>query len=189
MKDRETGFSEPKLKPRKGSLLGGVFDSAAWCFKVEDPHVVKRAYTQLWGKCEYDAEEKGLRNTKEVRVKVMARKGHSVEVVSYGDTLAAQCLKTARKGDYIWICGQRYQQSHYHKKLEREKWDAEVRASFVIVAKHIGLLFQLYEVHERIKIGLPNFLYALWTCDKEWQKELIETSWRNQRPDDWEREG
>lgn len=107
------------------------------------------------------------------------------KIIAYGDTLAAHTLMSTEKGDYVLVFGQRVQEETFKQKLQTETWDSEIRAGLVIVAKHLGLLYQLWEVHEKISIGLPRFLYALWNLP-EIQQKAKEQSWWDERPDTWE---
>ena len=185
MRDRKNGFPVPK-PPKLQKLRGGVFDSIPWRFSVDSPDTT-RSYTCVWGRATFDAAFIAMNNTTAVRAHIMARKGHSTEVVAYGDTLAAHTLNTVKKRDYVLCFGQRCQKETYKKKEQRETWDSEVKVSVVIVAKHLGLLGQLWEVHEKIGIGLPQFLLALWNLP-DIQDRAREQSWWDERPDTWEGE-
>lgn len=187
MRDRKNGFPPPKPKSRP-KIRGGVFDSAAWNFKIEDPLLVRRAYTQVWGRLTTDPEYYAMANTTCARARIMARNGHVIEVAAYGDTLASAAIRTAKRGDYLFCLGQRKQSKSYKKKLERETWDAEVKPSIVIVAKHLGLLLQLWEIHEKISIGLPRFLFALWNLPEIQEQAKRQSMW-DEKPDVWEWDG
>ena len=132
-----------------------------------------------------DAKFTALYNTTCVKCMVTMRRGHTAEVVAYGDTLAAHQLSTVKKHDYVLCFGQRKKKESFKKKIQDMTWDTEVRPSIVIVAKQIGLLSQLWEVHEKIDIGIPRFLMALWNLP-EIQKQAREQSLFDERPDEWE---
>ena len=183
MEDNKNGFPPPHPeKPQK--LHGGIFDSVAWRFPNEKP-TTRRSYACAWGQMGVEPERKSIRNTTVTKAIIRARRGHSAHIIAYGDTLAAHAIMSTHKGDCVLVFGQRVQQESFKKKLQTETWDSEIRACVVIVAKHLGLLYQLWDVHEKISIGLPRFLYALWNLP-EIQEQAKHQSWWDERPDTWE---
>lgn len=167
---------------KEASIRGGLFDSAAWNYQTDDRTKIRRAYTQIWGRIT-TAPKSGIENVPFARAKVTVRKGITMEAKAFGNTQAQKALAAAERGDMVLVLGQREQTLYHSKKNDRDQWTKDVVAAFVVRGRAVELLHALYEVHEKITIGIPKFLLFLWDRFGEEAKKYSE---EYDKPDGWD---
>lgn len=179
----------PIKKRKTTTFRGGIFDSPPWNFTADDKTKIRRAYSQIWGRLTTDPYT-GVGNSPFVdgpvpfaKTRIIVRKGVTIDVQAYGDTQAQKALASARKGDAVFILGQREHTLFFSKRKQQDYWEKHITAAFVVKGDAVELLHRIFEIHEKIDIGLPSFLLFLWDKFKDEARDFAENY---EKPDEWE---